>query len=109
MCCVVPVFTLYRILNRTSQSAALPHPCGALVYYNNSYGDNPLNLWGLRLHTNSYMVSPYDNAGVDEYECALGGARTSEIDLNPFTALQPFSVLFPIKFVQKTGFQLYRR
>ena len=26
MCCVVAVFTLYRILNRTSRSAALPYP-----------------------------------------------------------------------------------
>ena len=43
MCCVVTVFTLYRILNRTSRSASLPypehgcrrcrHPCGALVIY----------------------------------------------------------------------------
>ena len=46
MCCVVIIFTLYRILNRTSRSAALPcpalpcpehgcrrcrHPCGALA------------------------------------------------------------------------------
>ena len=44
MCCVVTVFTLYRIVNRTSRSAAMPypeygcrricrHPCGALVMY----------------------------------------------------------------------------
>ena len=26
MCCVVTVFTLHRILNRTSRSAALPYP-----------------------------------------------------------------------------------
>ena len=26
MCCVVTVYTLYRVLNRTSRSAALPYP-----------------------------------------------------------------------------------
>ena len=38
MCCAVTVLTRYRILNRTSRSAALPypeqyrrHPCGALA------------------------------------------------------------------------------
>ena len=31
MCCVVTVITLYRIMNRTNRSAALPYPCGALV------------------------------------------------------------------------------
>ena len=37
MCCVVTVCSLYRILNRTSRSAALPYPepCGALVCIHN--------------------------------------------------------------------------